>query len=136
MTYHHIASMSEADLMALSVAALDELKRRSAARKNERAAAAITYSQNTKSGTIVRLEDGTPLDRPAWFYLPFLTGLSKAFQPVRQGNISHYREVLEAGKVLKITRLGDTLARVRVGGDFKRVTIGESTIEGPITVLK
>lgn len=134
MTYHPLASMSEADLMALSVAALDELKRRSAARKNERAA--ITYSQNTKSGTIVRLEDGTPLDRPAWFYLPFLPGLSKAFQPVRQGNISHYREVLEAGKVLKITRLGDTLARVRVGGDFKRVTIGESTIEGPITVLK
>lgn len=134
MTYHPLASMSEADLTALSVAALDELKRRSAARKNERAA--ITYSQNTKSGTIVRLEDGTPLDRPAWFYLPFLPGLSKAFQPVRQGNISHYREVLEAGKVLKITRLGETLARVRVGGDFKRVTIGESTIEGPITVLK
>lgn len=134
MTYHPLASMSEADLMALSVAALDELKRRSAARKNERAA--ITYSQNTKSGTIVRLEDGTPLDRPAWFYLPFLPGLSKAFQPVRRGNISHYREVLEAGKVLKITRLGETLARVRVGGDFKRVTIGESAIEGPITVLK
>lgn len=134
MTYHPLALMSEADLTALSVAALDELKRRSAARKNERAA--ITYSQNTKSGTIVRLEDGTPLDRPAWFYLPFLPGLSKAFQPVRQGNISHYREVLEAGKVLKITRLGETLARVRVGGDFKRVTMGESAIEGPITVLK
>lgn len=34
-----------------------------------------------KKDNIVRRPDGTPVDRPGWFFLPFLSRYSHMFQP-------------------------------------------------------
>jgi hypothetical protein len=125
--------MSDSELVGIAAAALNELKRRSEKRKAF--TETVTVGQDARAGAIVRFEDGTPVDRPAWFYLPFLSGLSKYFQPSKVGDISVYREPLPEGKVLVITKGPEVVARVRVGGDRNKVEAGGALIEGRLTPL-
>lgn len=128
-----VGLLSDAELAGFAAAVMDELKRRSERRKAS--TETVTVGQNTREGAIVRFEDGTPVDRPGWFYLPFLPGLSKYFQPPRLGSASVYREVLPEGKVLVITKGPDVVARMRVGGDRRRIEAGGAMIEGRLTLI-
>jgi hypothetical protein len=125
--------MSDAELVGIAAAVMDELKRRS--EKRRASTETVTVGQDTRAGVIVRFEDGMPVDRPAWFYLPFLPGLSKYFQPSRVGSVSVYREPLPQGKVLVITKGVKVISRVRVGGDRKKVEAGGAMIEGRLTLV-
>jgi hypothetical protein len=117
----------------MAAAVMDELKRRSEKRKAS--TEIVTVGQDTRAGAIVRFEDGTPVDRPGWFYLPFLPGLSKFFQPSRVGSASLYQETLPEGKVLVITKGPEVVACVRVGGEYRRIEAGGALIEGRLTPL-
>jgi hypothetical protein len=128
-----MGQMSDAELIGMAAAVMDELKRRWEKRKAS--TETVTVGQDARAGAIVRFEDGTPVDRPAWFYLPFLPGLSKYFQPSRVGSVSVYREPLPEGKVLVITKGPKVVARVRIGGDRKKVEVGGALIEGRLTPL-
>jgi hypothetical protein len=125
--------MSDAELIGIAATVMDELKRRS--EKRNASAGTVMISQDTRAGAIVRFEDGTPVDRPAWFYLPFLPGLSKYFQPARRGSASVYHEELPEGQVLVVTKGPDVVARVRVGGEQRKIEAGGATIEGRLTLI-
>lgn len=128
-----VSQMSDAELIGIAAAAMGELKRRSERRKAS--TETVTVGQDARAGAIVRFEDGTPVDRAAWFYLPFLPGMSKYFQPIRRGSVSVYREALPEGQVLVITKGAEVVARVRVGGEQRKVEAGGAAIEGRLTLL-
>ncbi len=125
--------MSDAELIGIAATVMCELKRRS--EKRNASAGTVMISQDTRAGAIVRFEDGTPVDRPAWFYLPFLLGMSKHFQPAKRGSASVYHEALPEGQVLMITKGPDVVARVRVGGEQRKIEAGGATIEGRLTLI-
>ncbi len=127
-----VDQMSDAELVGMAAAVMDELKRRSEKRKAS--TETVTVGQDAGAGAIVRFEDGIPIDRPAWFYLPFLPGLSKYFQPSKVGSVSVYREPLPQGKVLVVTKGLEVVARVRVGGNRRKVEAGGALIEGRLTL--
>lgn len=128
-----VCLMSDTELVGIATAIMDELKRRS--EKREAYTEIVTVGQDARAGAIVRFEDGTPVDRPGWFYLPFLSGLSKYFQPSRHGSVSLYREALPEGKVLVITKGPEVVARVRVGGERRKIEACGAVIEGRLTLL-
>ena len=130
-----LSTMSNGKLVELAVAVMGELKRRDELVKNDKKNT-VSFSQDTRNGTIVRYEDGTPLDRSGWFYLPFIPG-SANFQPARIEGVSLYREVIEDGKVLKITRPGgEIVARVRVGGQkHRKVAAGGAMVSGQLSEI-
>ncbi len=125
--------MSDAELIGIAVTVMNELKRRS--EKRNASTGTVMISQDARAGAIVRFDDGTPVDRPAWFYLPFLPGLSKYFQPARRGSASVYQEALPEGQILVVTKGPDVVARVRVGGEQRKIEAGGATIEGRLTLI-
>ncbi len=128
-----VGLMSDAELIGIAAVVMSELKQRS--QKRNASAETVTVGQDTRAGAIVRFEDGTPVDRPGWFYLPFLPGLSKYFQPFRHGSVFIYREALHEGQILQITKGPDVVVRVRVGGNRRKIEAGGAVAEGRLTLI-
>lgn len=116
MESHHFGSLSDEELKALATDALAELQAR-AMKKNHN----VVFTQ-TKD-TLVCLEGGVPADRAGWFYLPFLAGLSKAFQPKKLDGRQVYAQSLPVNSILEIKNRkdGSIFERIKVGGGVNAV---------------
>lgn len=116
MESHHFGSLTDEELKALAADALAELQAR-AMKKNHN----VVFTQTRD--TLVCLEGGVPADRAGWFYLPFLAGLSKAFQPKKLNGRQVYTESFPVNSILEIKnrKNGSILDRVKVGGGVNEV---------------
>lgn len=100
-----VEDLSDEELKDISIQILAELKERESKKK-------IVCSFTQKHSALVCTEDGTPVDRPSWFYLPFLKEASGMFQPKKTAS-GYLYNIHEEGKVLTIRGTGE---RVRTGG--------------------
>ncbi|HAO94319.1 MAG TPA: hypothetical protein DCR11_10685 [Deltaproteobacteria bacterium] len=117
-------NLEEHQLIDLAAKVMDELKRRmdSASVRSRR----VEFTQTPS--TLLTFEDGAPVDRSGWLYVPALRPISKAFQPKSLGAARLYSETLPEGTVLcvKDRRENNVVDRIKVddgcyysrGGDF------------------
>lgn len=108
----HLDVLSDDELEVLAADALAELQAR-AAKKNRHN---VVFTQTRD--TLVCLENGAPADRAGWFYLPFLSGLSRAFQPKKLNGRQVYEECFPENTILEVKsrKDGAVLNRVKTGG--------------------
>ncbi len=93
--------MPTRELMELCIGALVELQER---QEREENGVELEYAQSKEC--MFFTDQGVPVDRPGWLYVPALSGVSLDFQPRETGGKKRYTAFLKEGTVIE-ARLSD-----------------------------
>ena len=99
------AGMATRELMELCIVALAELQERQ--KREEKKGVVLEYTQS--KNCMFFNDQGIPVDRPGWLYLPALSKVSLNFQPIETGGRKKYTTCLQEGSVLEARFDGKSL---------------------------
>ncbi len=111
------AGMATRELMELCIGALAELQERQ--RIEESKGVKLEYTQS--KDCMFFNDQGIPVDRPGWLYIPALSGVSLNFQPRETNGRKRYATYLKEGSILE-ARFKDNSETKRL---FLRMESGE-----------